>query len=179
MGLNRLLSFGKKGNENRDRILVMCVGCIGDVIMVTPALRALKRHFKDCPIDVLLRRDSREILKNCPYINQILIYPGSRVFELTRGYRFFYKLYQKGYTKVILLRECFSGYGAVYGRFIALLTGAPVRVGIPNGQVKRLFGKDDFLLTHTCRNFRRHWALCCLDLLRPLGIEDSDCGTEV
>jgi len=75
LAINRLFSHRSRKDQTKGGTLVVCVGGIGDVIMTMPALRALRRHLEEEPIDVLVRRDSREILQHCPYIDRLIIYP--------------------------------------------------------------------------------------------------------
>ncbi len=57
------------------RILVVKPCCFGDVLMATPALRALKRKFPDASIDVLTTEWCAEALRNNPDVNGVFRYP--------------------------------------------------------------------------------------------------------
>ncbi len=54
------------------RILVVELLKIGDLLVITPALRALKETFKSATIDVLIAPEMNEILKGNKNINKIL-----------------------------------------------------------------------------------------------------------
>jgi heptosyltransferase II len=58
------------------KILVINLGGIGDVLISTPALRALKQHFTDSQIYVLVVPRAREVVMSLPYVDKIFsFYP--------------------------------------------------------------------------------------------------------
>lgn len=59
------------------RILVVKPCCFGDVMMATPALRALRRHFQRARIDVLTTAWCAEALRNNPNVDRVYRYPTS------------------------------------------------------------------------------------------------------
>ena len=60
-----------------EQILVVNLGGIGDVLLSTPALRALKSHFPKTRISILVVPRVYEIVKDLSYIDKVFIfYPG-------------------------------------------------------------------------------------------------------
>ncbi|MDP3143170.1 MAG: GT4 family glycosyltransferase PelF [Candidatus Omnitrophota bacterium] len=55
-------------------ILVIKVGAIGDVILATASLRAIRNNFPAARIFCLVGKDSRQILQRCPYLTGMIIY---------------------------------------------------------------------------------------------------------
>jgi lipopolysaccharide heptosyltransferase II len=55
-------------------ILVIKIGAIGDVVLVTAALKAIRKRFPEARIHCLVGKESRKILHNCPYLDGIIIY---------------------------------------------------------------------------------------------------------
>ena len=55
-------------------ILVIKLGAIGDVILIVPSLRLLRNNFPDAHISVLIGPESMHVLKNCPYIDELILY---------------------------------------------------------------------------------------------------------
>ncbi|HTY45796.1 MAG TPA: lipopolysaccharide heptosyltransferase II [Patescibacteria group bacterium] len=56
------------------KILVIKLSSIGDVILSTAALRAIRQRFSGgYTISVLVGQESRELLFNCPYIDELLV----------------------------------------------------------------------------------------------------------
>ena len=60
--------------RKKKNILVIKFGAIGDVILIVPSLRVLRNNFPDAHISVLIGPDSKHILKNCPYIDELILY---------------------------------------------------------------------------------------------------------
>ena len=59
-------------------ILVIKISSIGDVVLVTASLRALRQKFPQAKIVCLVGKDSRRVLHNCPYIDELMIYDSKR-----------------------------------------------------------------------------------------------------
>jgi ADP-heptose:LPS heptosyltransferase len=55
------------------RILIIVFKGIGDVLLTTPLIRALKKHYPECEISFLTKRASEKILKFNPNITEILV----------------------------------------------------------------------------------------------------------
>ena len=58
----------------KKNILVIKFGAIGDVMLIVPSLRILRNHFPGANISVLIGAESKRILKNCPYIDELILY---------------------------------------------------------------------------------------------------------
>ena len=56
------------------RILVIKYSALGDIILAIPSLRSLKNKYPDSKISVLVDLQFQDILKNSPYVNNILAY---------------------------------------------------------------------------------------------------------
>jgi len=57
---------------NAPKILAVRVGRAGDLIMITPALRALRQAYSQARIDVLVRRRYRELLEGNPHLTGLV-----------------------------------------------------------------------------------------------------------
>jgi heptosyltransferase-2 len=55
-------------------ILVVNLGGIGDLLLSTPALRALKQHFSQASLYLLVAKRVREAVKDLPYVDKIFIF---------------------------------------------------------------------------------------------------------
>ena len=55
------------------KILLIQTAFIGDVILATPVIEALRKHRKDVVLDVLVRKGNEGLLENNPGINTILV----------------------------------------------------------------------------------------------------------
>lgn len=59
---------------NRMNILVIKMSAMGDVILITGTLKALKEKFPKARIYCLVGKDFKKVLQNCPYIESLIIY---------------------------------------------------------------------------------------------------------
>jgi ADP-heptose:LPS heptosyltransferase len=67
-----------------ERILVIRLSSIGDIILVTPVLRALSLRFPEASIDVLTRRPFVPLLLGSPYLDSVYAY-GEDVLQAHYG----------------------------------------------------------------------------------------------
>jgi heptosyltransferase-3 len=106
-------------------ILVLQLGDIGDVVVTTPTLRALKEACPVAKISVLVRRNYGSLLAADPHVSEIVEISKSRdkLSELgTANFRLVRRLHRARFDLLIDLRT--GDRGAI----IAWLTGVPVRV---------------------------------------------------
>jgi len=59
---------------NSLHILVIKLGSMGDVVLVTASLRAIRKKYPHAKIHCLVGKESRKILHNCPYLDGIIVY---------------------------------------------------------------------------------------------------------
>jgi heptosyltransferase-2 len=69
----------------RMRIAVFCPNWVGDAVMATPALRALREHFVDASITAVLKPYVAGILEGSPWFDRQLLHEGG--FTSPRGWR--------------------------------------------------------------------------------------------
>src|SRR5215469_602033 len=62
------------GGERPQRILVVRVDLLGDVVLSLPAVRALARAFPEAEIDLLVLKSTAGILEGQPGIHRVLAY---------------------------------------------------------------------------------------------------------
>ena len=63
---------------SQPRIVVWKLSALGDVILSTPSLRAIRRQFPAGQITVVVGRAAYEVLARCPYVNDLFIYDPKR-----------------------------------------------------------------------------------------------------
>ena len=89
----------RSGKKNRPkRFLVVSTTGIGDTLMGTPALRALKRSFPDSQVDLLVKSQSAGLLYGNPYVGRILRYRNN---PFSRGLLFL-KAYGTDYDHILV-----------------------------------------------------------------------------
>ena len=117
--------------ENSERILIIRLDLIGDVLFSVPAMRNTRQRFPHARLDVLVAPNTAPLLAECPYIDNVytleahtLAHPPG-IFSLDRwrqAWRLIRTLSAQRYDL------CLSLYG-VPAATISLLTGAPHRAG--------------------------------------------------
>jgi lipopolysaccharide heptosyltransferase II len=60
----------------RPRILIWKLSALGDVILSTPSLRAIRRQFPQAYLTLAVGRSAYEVVARCPYLDECLIYDG-------------------------------------------------------------------------------------------------------
>ncbi|HVU39091.1 MAG TPA: glycosyltransferase family 9 protein [Opitutales bacterium] len=63
---------------SKAKILAIKFKYLGDVVRATPAFRALRDHFPDAELHVLVAEDAAPLLKNLPWIDQVWSLPRTR-----------------------------------------------------------------------------------------------------
>ena len=122
-----------------NRILIIAPIGIGDVLMTTPAIRALRNKFpKSVTIDCLMHEWGKEVLQDNPYINNILInnkiYKNHSLFELVKEAKK-YKNY-----------DCAIVFSHLFLPIFAYLCKIPIRLGYDkNGEGFALTRKSQYL----------------------------------
>jgi ADP-heptose:LPS heptosyltransferase len=104
------------------RVLFIQLRRIGDVLLGTPALRAVARRFPDAKVDFLVEPPADEVLLGHPLVDRVLVAPRDK--SLRSFARVARELRRVRYDWVI---DFFSNPRSAQFAFV---TGAPVRVGL-------------------------------------------------
>lgn len=114
----------------RQRILVMRYRFIGDTLLTVPFLRNLRAAYPHAQIDMLVAPNSGEVLRDCPYIDELLWFDTTRKHRYENGqgekksFRYYVKLLkERRYDTAFVLKRSFSSAG------LAFLAGIPERIG--------------------------------------------------
>ena len=115
-------------------ILVVKISAIGDVVLVTAALKALRKKYPRAKICCLTGQESRSLLQRCPYVDELLVIDLQGREKTWWGlYRFSRKLARMHFDKVIdfqnnrrshlltALSFCRASYGYDNGKWGRLL----------------------------------------------------------
>lgn len=125
------------------RILVVKPADLGDLLFVTPALRALRETYPAADIDLMAPPSSSPLLRECPYVDTIVSFdkytfdePGAflRLSNWRPLIRFWWRLRRRSYDAVVIPRHLTTHMGTLKFAALALATGAPVRAGLDNGR---------------------------------------------
>ncbi len=67
--------FKKRMQINKiKKILIIRLDNIGDILVTTPSIRALREKFKEARIDILVKSYTKDLVKNNPYIDNVIVF---------------------------------------------------------------------------------------------------------
>src|SRR5947209_1549895 len=145
------------------RILVRGTNWIGDAVLTTPALMAVRKGFPQARIALLAKPAIAELLHGHPAVDEIVLYRDPGPHAGLGGKLTLARLLRRGrYDLAMLFQNAFEAAA------LTALAGIPTRYG---------YAADgrSFLLTHrgplTPKIRRSHQVHYYLELLRPLGIQ--------
>ena len=131
-----------KARKAIKRLLIRSTNWIGDAIMTTPAVRAIRRNFPDAHISMLAKPWVAPVFAHSPHVDEIVDYDaGGRHAGAPGTLRLAKDLRTQRYDAAILLQN------AIEAAIIAFLAGIPRRIGF-DSDGRRL------LLTHPVRRTR-------------------------
>ena len=109
---------------NIDKILVIRVDGIGDLLNSTPAISLLRENYPSAELTVLARPFNAPVLTANPDVDRILIFAREGEHrELTARLQFYRELRRERFQLVVALQT------AMWSHFVAYLSGAPYRLG--------------------------------------------------
>ena len=135
-------------------------------MLITPLIKGLKEVFPDATIDALVIPQTSEILKNNPYLNEIIIF-NKKNKKLKAFFQIIYRLHKIKYSLAFLPHSSLTTSLLIY------LAKIPKRIGFDRG-----IGR--FLLTQRTP-FRKNISRIekNLDLLRLIKQQNYDNQTEI
>ncbi len=170
----KILQILVKKNWQPKKILAVKLADLGDALLITPALRALKNSYPTAKIEVLTTRGGA-ILENLPYVDQVLFFDkysydspreALKPENIWKAAKFGGELVRPRYDAVIFFHHFSLAFGALKFAALGLTTLAPLRAGIDNGKGYAWF------LNHKMHDYgfgaiseREYW----LDLALTLG----------
>lgn len=144
------------------KILITRTDRMGDVVLSTPALKAVREHFPKSHIAVLVRPYTKECIEGNPYIDEIIIYDkyGKHKKPLD-SFKFAMDLKKKRFDLAIALHPTNRVHLTLF------LAGIPERIGYNK--------KLGFLLTkripHEKQHGQKHELDYTLDVIKALGVD--------
>jgi heptosyltransferase-2 len=146
---------------NPKRLLVIRLDRLGDVVLSTPVLGALRRRFPHAFIAMMVRSACREILDGHPSLNEVIAYDKEGAHcSVAATIRFARSLRRYEFDTALVLHPSNRSH------WIPWLAGIPVRIGYRR--------KSAWLLTHRLPHRKhegdRHEAAYTLQMLEIFGI---------
>jgi heptosyltransferase-1 len=147
------------------RILIVKLSSIGDVVMTTPAARALRRHLPDASISWVVEPKSAGILEGNPDIDNVFVWNREsfkdflQLARSLRDYKFDAAIDFQGLARSAL---------------VTAASGARRRIGFADSREGSKLVYHELVPCPIIANSGRcfnHAIRCYLELLRPLGVE--------
>lgn len=136
-------------------ILIMHTGgWIGDMVLLTPALRALKEKFPDYRMMMLIRPLVRDLMERNPYLDEIITHDKDSNQSITEISK---QLRSKDFATAMILHP-----NSVSSSVIAYMARIPQRIGL------KLTGNSIFLTTKIKRRENIHEVHRYLDIIEPI-----------
>ncbi len=138
---------------------------IGDVVLSTPVLRALRENFKDSFIALMVSPKTKDLVIGNPYLDEVIVFDKDNLHKgILSSIRFALYLKRKKIDTVLILHPTNRV------NIITYLAGIPVRVGFDR--------KCGFLLTDRIPDEKylgaKHEMEYSLDVLRHIGLEINE-----
>jgi heptosyltransferase-2 len=155
-----------------ERVLVVKLASLGDLLTITPALRALRRSFPQAYIGVLATPTTAPLLNGLDSVDEVIPFDKAafdRPLDALRQARAAIELGRElrrgAWDTLVLLHHLTTRFGIAKYAALARASGASVRVGLDNGR-----GRGFLTLTAKDRGFGwRHEADYWLDVVAQLG----------
>jgi lipopolysaccharide heptosyltransferase II len=110
--------------SGRLRILIIKLSAVGDLVLITPSLRALRARFPKANLTVLVGREGRELLHRCPYLDEWIVYDRDRDGTLAGLLRLGRRLRSNPVDLVVDFQNNRVSH------WLGLFSGAPQRYGV-------------------------------------------------
>ena len=114
------------------RIVVIKLSAIGDVVLITPSLRALRARFPKAHLTVVVGREGRELLQRCPYVDSLVVFDRERDGTPWGLWRLGTRLRRAHVDLVVDFQNNRLSH------WLGVLTGAPLRYGYDGRRWSRL-----------------------------------------
>ncbi len=159
-----------------ERVLLIQLGDIGDVVLTTPTIKAIRENRPSITLYVMVREHARELLEDCPWVDGVI--------SLERGEgnlleRFFS---QKGFVQTLRAKKFEAAIDlrtGTRGAVLSYLSGAQLRIGryANDGRLWR-----NRLFTHLVKpenEMEQYSSLHSLNIVAPFEIGASDTDPEL
>jgi heptosyltransferase-1 len=149
-----------------NRILIIRLSAIGDVIVTTPVARALREAMPDAYLAWVVEPRAREVLAGNPYLDQVIVWDRPKG-ALTPASML--SLHRQ--LRPLAFDVAIDFQGLLRSALVARLSGARTVIGNREAREHADLLYDVKVSKNTADRSNRQR---CLDLLRPLGIESRD-----
>ncbi|MFH1777507.1 MAG: glycosyltransferase family 9 protein [Candidatus Omnitrophota bacterium] len=169
-------------NSNVKKILVVELAGIGDLVMATPALKALREKFPDAYVGILVIGRAVELAEGLPYVNEVFVfdieYTGiDNLFRnkaVFKTYKTIRELHCKRFDLLINLEHISTWPGALKMAALFSMIGARYKLG------RDTDGRGFFFNLKVPESVRdhKHEVEANLEVVRLLGADVSEVKLE-
>ncbi len=146
------------------KIFIRGVDWVGTLVLATPVYRAVRENFPSAKITVCVRPWTKNLLEICPYIDELIEYNFSGLFDRIK---FISELKKKNYDIAILLSGNFEA------ALLCFLAGIKKRVGYP-------YDHRGFLLTDKVYEVEeKHCTNHLLGIVESIGLKITNRQPEI
>ena len=154
-----------------ERILLVRTDRIGDVVLTTPSIKALREKFPHAKIAILVSPQTQDLVQGNPYLDDVLV--DDRLKDHA-GWIGFFKLVTMIKKKNFDLAVIFHTKKRTNA--LCFLAGIPYRLGYKNNKWGGLL---NFPLEDKRHLGEHHEVEYCLELLKPLGVSSQHSSWEM
>ena len=147
--------------EQINRILIVRLAPLGETVLTTPVIRALREHFREAHIAYMVAPTREHLVSANPHLNEVLTYQ-------TSVPKLIYQIARRQFQMAIILQPTFR---LVLHTFLARI---PLRIGFETNT-----GGKRLLSVAVPNNTAQHETQRYLDVVRALDIEVVDDEPEV
>ncbi len=155
----------------RPRVLLIRLSAIGDVVVTTPAARAIRAALPDAYLAWVVEEKAADLLAGNPDLDEVIVWPRGSWQRQSRG---FSRLARHARFLADLRRRRFDVVIDFQGLARSALLGVAARARHRIGNTRTREGSGMFYTFRVPRSDEPSSRQRCLDLLRPLGIESHD-----
>lgn len=156
----------KKFPEKVDKILLIELLQIGDLIVTTPVIKAIRGKYKEATIDILILQEMKEVLTGNKDLNRLIPYKDN-LSDLIK------EIKKEKYDLGIILHP-----GSFLMSLVLFLSGVKYRIGSTKSGM--LYGKGFFLNKKIKPNLRiQHKIEDNFDVIKSIGIGEENKNPEI
>ena len=138
------------------RILILRMGPLGETLLTTPVIRALRRRFPEAYIAYMVAPGREDLVSENPNLDEVITYSVSIP-------KLIYEMAKRSFQMAVVLQPTFR---LVLHTFLARI---PVRIGFETNS-----GKGRLLHVAVPNNINQHETARYLDVVRGIGIEPDN-----
>jgi len=149
------------------RILIVRTDRVGDVVMITPMIREIRKAYPDCFLATLTRKNTSELLINNPYLDKIIIDD----FEKGTFWKVIKELRSYNFTDGLLVLP------TERAAYQMLFAGIKNRIGVG----RKIYEIITFMKSVSRNKYipLRHEADYCMDMARRIGVKTDNLSPEI